>query len=95
MNSRRSAASVYNHTVEGNELGPTLSFRGIDNFSYYRTLRWDGLSTGIMSGAMIPIGLLVIWIGGQGILSVAGSRNLRRGERGFCRRPSDNAARFL
>lgn len=27
---------VYNHTVEGNELGPTLSFRGIDNASYYR-----------------------------------------------------------
>jgi len=27
---------VYNHTAEGNELGPTLSFRGIDNFSYYR-----------------------------------------------------------
>ena len=26
---------VYNHTVEGNELGPTLSFRGIDNASYY------------------------------------------------------------
>jgi glycogen operon protein len=29
---------VYNHTAEGNELGPTLSFKGIDNFSYYRTL---------------------------------------------------------
>jgi len=29
---------VYNHTAEGNELGPTLSFRGIDNFSYYRNL---------------------------------------------------------
>jgi len=28
---------VYNHTAEGNELGPTLSFKGIDNFSYYRT----------------------------------------------------------
>jgi isoamylase len=27
---------VYNHTGEGNELGPTLSFRGIDNASYYR-----------------------------------------------------------
>ncbi len=27
---------VYNHTAEGNELGPTLSFRGIDNVSYYR-----------------------------------------------------------
>ncbi len=27
---------VYNHTAEGNQLGPTLSFRGIDNHSYYR-----------------------------------------------------------
>ncbi len=27
---------VYNHTAEGNELGPTLSFKGIDNASYYR-----------------------------------------------------------
>jgi isoamylase len=26
---------VYNHTAEGNQLGPTLSFRGIDNKSYY------------------------------------------------------------
>lgn len=29
---------VYNHTAEGNERGPTLSFKGIDNFSYYRLL---------------------------------------------------------
>ncbi|MEU0374115.1 glycogen debranching protein GlgX [Streptomyces sp. NPDC006283] len=27
---------VYNHTAEGNHLGPTLSFRGLDNESYYR-----------------------------------------------------------
>jgi isoamylase len=27
---------VYNHTAEGSQLGPTLSFRGIDNASYYR-----------------------------------------------------------
>jgi isoamylase len=27
---------VYNHTCEGHQLGPTLSFRGIDNASYYR-----------------------------------------------------------
>src|SRR5690606_17318946 len=26
----------YNHTAEGNHLGPTLSFRGIDNQAYYR-----------------------------------------------------------
>ena len=29
---------VYNHTCEGNEKGPTLSFKGIDNASYYRLL---------------------------------------------------------
>src|SRR5262249_36114827 len=27
---------VYNHTAEGNQMGPTLSMRGIDNASYYR-----------------------------------------------------------
>jgi isoamylase len=27
---------VYNHTAEGNQMGPTLSFRGVDNASYYR-----------------------------------------------------------
>ncbi|MDQ1537478.1 MAG: isoamylase, partial [Actinomycetota bacterium] len=27
---------VYNHTAEGNEKGPTIAFRGIDNASYYR-----------------------------------------------------------
>ena len=34
---------VYNHTAEGNHLGPTLSFRGIDNSSYYRLV--DGSPT--------------------------------------------------
>ena len=29
---------VYNHTAEGNEKGPTLSYKGIDNASYYRLL---------------------------------------------------------
>src|SRR5213596_2187933 len=29
---------VYNHTAEGNHLGPTFSFRGIDNRSYYRLM---------------------------------------------------------
>jgi len=29
---------VYNHTAEGNQLGPTLSFKGIDNSVYYRIL---------------------------------------------------------
>jgi glycogen operon protein len=32
---------VYNHTAEGNHLGPTLSFRGLDNASYYRLVEND------------------------------------------------------
>lgn len=32
---------VYNHTAEGNHLGPTLSFKGIDNTSYYRLVDGD------------------------------------------------------
>jgi isoamylase len=32
---------VYNHTAEGNQLGPTLSMRGIDNASYYRLVQDD------------------------------------------------------
>ncbi len=32
---------VYNHTGEGNHLGPTLCFRGIDNVSYYRLIEGD------------------------------------------------------
>ncbi|GGM29082.1 glycogen debranching protein GlgX [Micromonospora yangpuensis] len=32
---------VYNHTAEGNHLGPTLSFKGVDNPSYYRLSESD------------------------------------------------------
>jgi isoamylase len=32
---------VYNHTAEGNQMGPTLSFRGIDNANYYRLVDDD------------------------------------------------------
>ena len=32
---------VYNHTAEGNHLGPTLSFKGIDNAAYYRLVADD------------------------------------------------------
>jgi glycogen operon protein len=32
---------VYNHTAEGNHLGPTLSFRGVDNHAYYRLTAED------------------------------------------------------
>jgi glycogen debranching enzyme GlgX len=43
---------VYNHTAEGNHLGPTLSFKGIDNASYYklvpedRRYYWDSTGCG-------------------------------------------------
>lgn len=43
---------VYNHTAEGNEMGPTLSFRGIDNATYYKLTPdnpryyWDSTGTG-------------------------------------------------
>ncbi len=32
---------VYNHTAEGNHMGPTLSFKGIDNPTYYRLMKED------------------------------------------------------
>ena len=32
---------VYNHTAEGNHMGPTLSFKGLDNASYYRLVEGD------------------------------------------------------
>jgi isoamylase len=32
---------VYNHTAEGNEMGPTIAFRGLDNASYYRLVDGD------------------------------------------------------
>ena len=43
---------VFNHTAEGNHMGPTLSFRGIDNASYYKLVPeepryyWDSTGTG-------------------------------------------------
>ena len=43
---------VYNHTAEGNQFGPTLSWRGIDNASYYKLVPdnprfyWDATGTG-------------------------------------------------
>ena len=43
---------VYNHTAEGNHLGPTLSFRGIDNANYYKLMPddsryyWDSTGCG-------------------------------------------------
>ena len=50
---------VYNHTGEGNQMGPTLCFRGIDNASYYRLAEdkrftFDYTGTGNTLNAMMP-----------------------------------------
>lgn len=51
---------VYNHTAEGNELGPTLSFKGIDNTTYYRLVEdnkryyMDYTGTGNTLNANLP-----------------------------------------
>jgi glycogen operon protein len=50
---------VYNHTAEGNHMGPTLSFRGIDNASYYRLTEdkryyMDYTGTGNTLNAQLP-----------------------------------------
>ena len=38
---------VYNHTCEGNQMGPMLSFKGIDNATYYRQCRTIRVTTWI------------------------------------------------
>jgi isoamylase len=38
---------VYNHTAEGNHLGPMLSFQGFDNTAYYRPSKVTGAITSI------------------------------------------------
>ncbi|WP_179413519.1 glycogen debranching protein GlgX [Mucilaginibacter sp. E4BP6] len=51
---------VYNHTGEGNQMGPTLSFKGVDNASYYRLTAdnpryyMDYTGTGNTLNAMLP-----------------------------------------
>ncbi len=57
---------VYNHTGEGNQMGPTLSFRGIDNASYYRLVEdnkryyMDYTGTGNTLNANLPSVLRLI-----------------------------------
>jgi isoamylase len=56
---------VYNHTAEGNHMGPTLSFRGIDNACYYRLAEdkrfcFDYTGTGNTLNAMLPSVLRLI-----------------------------------
>jgi isoamylase len=57
---------VYNHTAEGNENGPTLSFRGLDNAAYYRLASgdkrkyYDTTGTGNSLNADSPVALRLI-----------------------------------
>jgi glycogen operon protein len=56
---------VYNHTAEGNHLGPTLSFKGIDNPTYYRLADdpryyFDLTGTGNTFDSHLPVALRVI-----------------------------------
>ncbi len=57
---------VYNHTAEGNEYGPTLSFRGLDNAAYYRLVAgdprhyFDTTGTGNSLNVHDPTGLRLI-----------------------------------
>ncbi|HYF03862.1 MAG TPA: glycogen debranching protein GlgX [Patescibacteria group bacterium] len=56
---------VYNHTGEGNHLGPTISFRGVDNASYYRLTEdkryyMDYTGTGNTLSANLPSVLRLI-----------------------------------
>lgn len=57
---------VYNHTAEGNHMGPTISFRGIDNSAYYRLVQdnqryyMDYTGTGNTLNMMHPATLKLI-----------------------------------
>ncbi|HXB95590.1 MAG TPA: glycogen debranching protein GlgX [Puia sp.] len=56
---------VYNHTAEGNQLGPTLAFKGIDNSEYYRLAEdkrfyFDYTGTGNTLNARLPNVLMLI-----------------------------------
>jgi glycogen operon protein len=57
---------VYNHTAEGNENGPTLSFRGLDNPAYYRLVDgdqrhyYDTTGTGNSLNASHPVTLRLV-----------------------------------
>lgn len=56
---------VYNHTGEGNQMGPTISFKGVDNEAYYRLTEdkryyMDYTGTGNTLNAMLPSVLRLI-----------------------------------
>lgn len=71
---------VYNHTAEGNRLGPTINFRGIDNSAYYRLvdsdLRWykDYTGTGNSLNARHPHRAAA----DHGLAALLGDRDARR-----------------
>ncbi|MEX1271709.1 MAG: glycogen debranching protein GlgX, partial [Acidimicrobiia bacterium] len=58
---------VYNHTAEGNHLGPTLAFRGYDNQAYYRLdpsnrahyLNWTGTGNTLNLGSPVVLQLVM------------------------------------
>jgi isoamylase len=58
---------VYNHTAEGNHMGPTLSFKGIDNAAYYRLVEGEesayfdttGTGNSLNVGHPVALGLIM------------------------------------
>jgi len=70
---------VFNHTAEGNQLGPTLSFRGIDNAAYYRLAadepgdyeNWTGCGNTVNVAhprvAQFVLDALRYWVGEMGV----------------------------
>ena len=71
---------VYNHTAEGNHLGPTLSFRGIDNAAYYRLVDetpqyyMDYTGTGNSLNVRQP----ALAAAADGLAALLGARDARR-----------------
>ena len=69
---------VYNHTAEGNHLGPTLCFRGLDNLTWYRLepdraryLNWAGTGNTVDASHPVPLTLILdslrYWVTEMGV----------------------------
>ena len=71
---------VYNHTAEGNHLGPTLSFKGIDNPAYYRLIEDDARYymdyTG--TGNSLNVRQPALAAADHGLAALLGDRDARR-----------------
>ena len=73
---------VYNHTAEGSPLGPTLSFRGLDDIGYYKHVDWvddgatyfDVTGCGNTRGRGVPAGAA----DDPGLAALLGHRDARR-----------------